>query len=190
MPLLRPDERGAIVKPFHTAAVEDDVREMLALVNSSFSEVPDKVLQLQRRLGAGMQKAQADTWPDDEVEAVYAEAYQLFGEDRHAEALPLALHLSVNCPLDPRFMFMAGMILQLLGDALLAATFYSMLLALDPSFMPAAFRMAECYVSLGEHKDAREIFEMAIDIGRETLGDADDFYELQRLICEQLRILN
>ena len=184
------NEREAIVKPFHTAAVEDEVREIVALVNASFTEVPDKVLQAQRKLGAGMQKAQADVWPDDEVEAVYAEAYRLYSEACYAEALPLALHLSVNRPLDQRFMFMTGMILQLLGDALLAATFYSMLLALDSNFMPAAFRMAECYVTLGEHKDAREIFEIAIDIGRETLGDADDFYELQRLIYERLRTLN
>ncbi len=180
----------ATVKLFHTAAVEDEVREIVALVNASFSEVPDKVLQVQRKLGAGMQKAQADVWPDDEVELVYADAHRLFGEARYEEALPLALYLSVSRPLDPRFMFMAGMILQVLGDPLLAATFYSTLLALDPNFMPAAFRMAECYVTLGQHKDAREIFEMGIDIGRETLGDADEFYELQRLICEQLRALN
>ncbi len=178
------------MKPFHTAAVEDDVREIVALVNASFVEVPDKVLQVQRKLGAGMQKAQADAWPDEVVEAVHAEAYRLFGEARYAEALPLALYLSVSRPLDPRYMFMVGMILQLLGDALLAATFYSMLLALDSDFMPAAFRMAECYVTLGEQKEAREIFEIAIDIGRETLGDADDFYELQRMIYERLRTLN
>lgn len=184
------NERVATVKPFHAAAVEDDVREIVALVNASFSDAPDKVLQVQRKFGAGLQKAQVDAWPDDEVGLVYAEAYRLFGEARYDEALPLALYLSVNRPLDQRFMFMAGMILQLLGDSLLAATFYSMLLALDPNFMPAAFRMAECYVTLGEHEDAREIFEMGIDIGRETLGDADDFYELQRLIYEQLRALN
>ncbi len=184
------NDRGAILKTFHSAAIEDDVREIIALVNASFSEVPDKVRQLQRNLGAGMQKAQVDAWPGDEVELMYAEAHRLFGENRYEEALPLALYLSVNRPLDQRFMFMAGMILQLLGDSLLAATFYATLLALDPHFMPAAFRMAECYVTLGEHKDAREIFEMGIDIGRETLGDADDFYELQRLIYEQLRALN
>ena len=184
------NEREAIVKPFHTAAVEDEVREIVALVTASFTEVPDKVLQAQRKLGAGMQKAQADVWPDDEVEAVYAEAYRLYSEACYAEALPLALHLSVNRPLDQRFMFMTGMILQSLGDPLLGATFYSTLLSLDPNFVPAAFRMAECYAALGEHKDAREIFEVAIDMGRDTLGTAEDFYALQRMIVDKLRAVN
>lgn len=178
------------MKTFHTAAVDDEVQTIISLVNASFSEVPDKVPQLQHNLGIGMQKALVDGWPDDEVESVYADAHRLFGEQRYQEALPLALHLSVNRPLDQRFMFMTGLILQLLGDPLLGATFYSTLLSLDPNFVPAAFRMAECYAALGEHKDAREIFEMAIDMGRGGLGDADEFYALQRLIVEKLREVN
>lgn len=178
------------MKPFHTAAVNDEVREIMALVNTSFREVPDKVAQLQHQLGTGMQKALVDGWPDDEVEAVYAEAYLLFGEQRYQEALPLALHLSVNRPLDQRFMFMTGMILQVLGDPLLAASFYATLLSLDPNFVPAAFRMAECYAALGEHKEARDIFEVAIDMGRGTMGEADEFYALQRLMVDRLRAVN
>lgn len=178
------------MKPFHTAAVDDEVREIMALVNASFREVPDKVAQLQHQLGSGMQKALVDGWPDDEVEAVHAEAHRLFGEQRYQEALPLALHLSVNRPLDQRFMFMTGMILQLLGDPLLAASFYATLLSLDPNFVPAAFRMAECYAALGEHKEARDIFEMAIDMGRGAMGEADEFYALQRLMVEKLRAVN
>lgn len=176
--------------PFHTGTIDNEVRAIMALVNASFRDMPDKVAQMQQQLGSGMQKALVDGWPDDEVEAVYAEAYRLFGEQRYQEALPLALHLSVNRPLDPRFMFMTGMILQLLGDPLLAANFYATLLSLDPDFVPAAFRMAECYAALGEHKDAREIFEMAIDMGRGTMGEADEFYELQRATMEKLRAVN
>ncbi len=178
------------MNPFHAGAVEDEVREIIALVNASFGEVPDKVARLQHQLGSGMQKALVDGWPDDEVEAVYAEAYRLFNDQHYREALPLALHLSVNRPLDQRFMFMTGMILQLLGDPLLAATFYATLLSLDSHFVPAAFRLAECYAALGEHKDAREIFEVAIDMGRGTMGDADEFYALQRLMVEKLRAVN
>ncbi len=175
---------------FRIANAADDIRAILALVNSSFSDAPDKVEQLQDSLGAGMQKALVDAWPDDEVERVYAEAYRLFGEERYREALPLALHLSVNRPLDQRFMFMTGMILQVLGDPLLAATFFATLLTLDPNFTPAAFRLAECYSMVGQQKEAREIFEVAIDMGRGTLGDADDFYALQRLMAEKLASMN
>lgn len=102
----------------------------------------------------------------------------------------MALHLTINRPLDQRFMFMAGLILQLLGDPLLAAGFFATLLVIDPNFMPAAFRLAECYATLGEQKEAFEIFELAIDMGRGNLGDADEFYALQRLIAEKLRTMH
>ncbi len=178
------------MKPFHTAAVNDEVRAMIALVNTRFADIPDKTSQLQENLGMGIQKALADAWPDDEVERVYAQAYQLYEDQRYEEALPLAMHLSVNRPLDARFMFMTGMILQLLGDPLLGAVFFATLLSIDSNFVPAAFRLAECYASVGQMKESREIFEVAIDIGRETLGHAEDFYSLQRLIVEKLRTVN
>lgn len=178
------------MKPFHTAAIDDEVRSMVALVNASFGEMPDKLDQLQENLGLGMQKALIHGWPDGEVERVYAEAHALYEAKRYEEALPLALHLSVNRPLDQRFMFMTGMILQLLGDPLLAASFYATLLSLDSNFVPAAFRLAECYAALGEQKDAREIFELALDMARGTVGDADEFYALQRAMMEKLRAVN
>ncbi len=178
------------MKPFHTAAVDGEVRAMVALVNASFSEVPDKVSQFQHNLGIGMQSALADGWPDEEVERVYTDAYRLYEAQRYTEALPLALHLSVNRPLDQRFMFMAGMLLQLLGDPLLGSVFFATLLSLEPNFVPAAYRLAECYASVGEMKEAREIFELAIDMGRETLGNADEFYMLQRIMADKLRTTN
>ena len=178
------------MKPFHTAAIDDDVRSMIALVNSSFAEMPDKSSRLQEIMGLGMQKALVDAWPNEEVERVYAEAYALYEGGRYEEALPMALHLSVNRPLDQRFMFMTGMIMQLLGDPLLGAVFFATLLGLDPNFVPAAFRLAECYAAIGEMKEAREIFEVAIDLGRETLGNADEFYALQRLMVDKLRTAN
>ncbi len=179
-----------MIDPFLAAATEREVRAMVGLVNQSIKECPDKVMQLQASLGAGLQKAMTDPWPDDQVEYAYAIAYELFQAQRYDAALPIALHLSVNRPIDPRFMFLSGMILQLLGDPLLAATFFSTMLTVDPTSVPAAFRLAECYAMVGETKEAREIFEIAIDMGRECLGDAEDFYRLQRLIVEKLGALN
>ena len=175
---------------FRFVTTDHEVRSIVSLVNTSFNELPDKVEQLQEALGNGMQKALADAWSDEEAEGVYAEAYRLYSEERYQEALPLALHLSVNRPLDQRFMFMTGMTLQLLGDPLLGASFFATLLTLDPNFMPAAFRLAECYAMIGQQKEAREIFEVAIDMGRGTLGDADEFYALQRLMVEKLATTN
>jgi tetratricopeptide (TPR) repeat protein len=178
------------MKPFVSTAVQSDVQAIIALVNASFSERPDKVSQVQHYLGNGMRNAIADRWPDDEIESTYAEAHRLFEEQRYEEVLPLALYLSVNRPLDVRFIFMSGLILQSLGDPLLGATFYATLLLLDPDFVPAAFRLAECYASVGEMKESREIFEVAIDMGRESLGGAEQFYALQRAIVERLSASN
>jgi hypothetical protein len=85
---------------------------------------------------------------------------------------------------------MAGLILQSLGDPLVGSIFYATLLMLDPDFVPAAFRLAECYASVGEMKESREIFEVAIDMGRESLGGAEQFYALQRAIVERLSASN
>lgn len=179
-----------MIDPFLRAATEQEVWSIVGLVNQRFSEYPDKVRQLQANLGAGLQKALADPWPDDLVEQAYAAAYELFEAQRYDAALPLALYLSVHRPLDPRFMFMAGMILQQLGDPLLAATFFSTLLMVEPNSVPAAFRLAECYAVVGEMKEAREIFEIAIDMGRDILGDAEDFYRLQRFVADKLGAMN
>jgi len=178
------------MKPFLSTAVQSDVQAIIALVNTSFSERPDKVSQVQHYLGNGMRNAMVDGWPDDETESAYAEAHRLFEEQRYEEVLPLALYLAVNRPLDARFIFMAGLVLQSLGDPLLGATFYATLLLVDPDFVPAAFRLAECYASVGEMKESREIFEVAIDMGRESLGGAEQFYALQRAIVERLSAAN
>ena len=178
------------MKTFLSTAVQSDVQAIIALVNTSFSERPDKVSQVQHYLGSGMRNAMVDGWPDDEIESAYAEAHRLFEEQRYEEVLPLALYLTVNRPLDARFIFMAGLVLQSLGDPLLGATFYATLLMLDPDFVPAAFRLAECYASVGEMKESREIFEVAIDMGRESLGGAEQFYALQRAIVERLSASN
>ena len=178
------------MKPFLSTAVQSDVQAIIAMVNTSFSERPDKVSQVQHCLGNGIRNAMVDGWPDDEIESAYAEAHRLFEEQRYEEVLPLALYLTVNRPLDARFIFMVGLVLQSLGDPLLGATFYATLLMLDPDFVPAAFRLAECYASVGQMKESREIFEVAIDMGRESLGGAEQFYALQRAIVERLSAAN
>jgi hypothetical protein len=56
----------------------------------------------------------------------------------------------------------------------------------DPTFMPAAFRMAECYTALEQDEEARELLEVSLDMGR----NSDEFFELQRLIMERLAQTN
>ncbi len=185
-----PDLEPAMIDPLLAASTEPHVQAMVGLVNQRFDEMPDKVARLNDNLGEGLRQAAMDPWPDQIVEEVYAHGYALFEAQRYDAALPIALHLSVNRPLDPRFMFMAGLILQLQGDPLLAATFFATSLTIDPTSVPVAFRLAECYVAIGETDEARQIFEMAIDMGRDMLGDPDDFFRLQRALADKLSAMN
>ncbi len=159
-----------------------EVDQIVALVNQSLSELPDKVQQLQDTLAQGMMRTLLNTVDNDLLEQVYGRAYELYQHKQYREALPMALYLSINNPKDVRFLFMAGMILQCMEDPLMAATFHACALQLDPGFVPAAFRLAECYTRLGENREAREMLEATLDIGRES----EEFFALQREIMNKL----
>ncbi len=171
-----------------SAAVSAEVSLIMGLVNQSIHELPDKVKVMQDAYAQGMQRAVLDPVSDAVLERVYENAYEAFQQQRYHEVLPLALYLAIQKPLDQRFLFIAGMTLQLLGDPLMAATFYAVSLQVVPTLVPAAFRLAECYATVGAQDDAREIFETVIDMGRG--GDADEFYELQRYAMNSLRAQN
>ncbi len=160
----------------------------MGLVNQSIHELPDKVRLLQDSYAEGMRRAVLDPVSDAVLERVYEKAYEAFHQQRYHEVLPLALYLAIQKPLDHRFLFMSGMTLQSLGDPLMGATFYAVSLQIDPTLVPAAFRLAECYASVGAQEDAREIYEAVIDMGRD--GDADTFYALQRHVMDSLRVQN
>ena len=163
-----------------------EIAQVLALVNQSPGEFPDKLNLLQDTLANGIERASL-TEPDIErLEKLYEGAYALYQVQRYREALPMALQLAISNPKDIRFLFMAGMILQSLGDPLLAATFHACALQVYPTFMPAAFRMAECYTGLEKDEEARALLEVSLDMGR----NSDEFFELQRLIMERLAQTN
>ncbi len=163
-----------------------EVDQILALVNQSLSELPDKVSQLQDTLAQGMMRTMLDTVDTDLLEQVYSQAFDLYQQQRYREALPMALYLSISNPRDMRFLFMAGMILQCLDDPLMGATFHACVLQLDPTFVPAAFRLAECYTQLGDNSEAREMLEATMDMGR----DSEEFFALQREIMNKLAQMN
>lgn len=170
--------RGTLAMP--------EIDQIIALVNQSLSDLPDKVSQLQHTLAQGMRRTVLTTVDDDLLEQVYGRAYEHYQHQRYREALPMALYLSISNPRDIRFLFMAGMILQCMNDPLMSATFHACALQLDPTFVPAAFRLAECYTLLGENREAREMLETAMDMGR----DSEEFFALQREIMNKLSQMN
>lgn len=163
-----------------------EIDQILALVNQSLSELPDKVAQLQQTLANGMMRTLLHPINTDQLEEIYGHAYEHYQHQRYRDALPMALYLSITNPKDTRFLFMAGMILQCLNDPLMGATFHASALQLDPAFVPAAFRLAECYTLLGENREAREMLEVTMDMGR----DSEEFFALQREIMNKLSQMN
>lgn len=172
--------------PTAQSAPLPEIAQILALVNQSPGECPDKLIRLQDTLANGIERASLTAPEVERLEKMYEGAYELYQVQRYREALPLALQLAISNPKDIRFLFMAGMILQSLNDPLLAATFHACALQMDPTFMPAAFRMAECYTALEEDEEARALLEVSLDMGR----NSDEFFELQRLIMERLAQTN
>ena len=57
------------MKPFLSTAIQSNVQAIIALVNTSFSDRPDKVSQVQHHLGTGIQTALVDRWTDEGVES-------------------------------------------------------------------------------------------------------------------------
>lgn len=172
--------------PTAQSAPLPEIAQILALVNQSPGECPDKLIRLQDTLAEGIERVSLTAPEVERLEKMYEGAYELYQVQRYREALPLALQLAISNPKDIRFLFMAGMILQSLNDPLLAATFHACALQMDPTFMPAAFRMAECYTALEEDEEARALLEVSLDMGR----NSDEFFELQRLIMERLAQTN
>ncbi len=59
-----------------------EVDQILALVNQSLSELPDKVSQLQDTLAQGMMRTMLDTVDTDLLEQVYSQAFDLYQQQR------------------------------------------------------------------------------------------------------------
>lgn len=164
------------------SAVGAEIETVLALVERDLLDWPTKLIDVQRAVSTGMVKAALTTVPPPTLEHFYDTAYGLFQQQAYDQALPIALYLSVHAPQDPRFLFMSGLILQVLNEPLMAAVFYACLLQQQQDVVPAAYRLAECYVAVGQRERAQDIFDLAINI-----GDADEFFAIQRRVLEKLQ---
>lgn len=103
---------------------------------------------------------------DNNLEALYQQAYDFFQEEKYQEALPLALQISALKPVEWRYLFIAGMCFQFLGDCEAAASFYGFTLMIDPACTPAAYRLAECLSASGDEEQAKQLYEAVIAMGR------------------------
>ncbi len=77
-----------------------EIAQILALVNQSPGEFPDKLNLLQDTLAKGIERALLKTPDLERLEKVYEGAYELYQVQRYREALPMALQLAISNPKD------------------------------------------------------------------------------------------
>ena len=75
--------RGTLAMP--------EIDQIVALVNQSLSDLPDKVSQLQHTLAQGMRRTLLTTVDDDLLEQVYGRAYE------HYQTKDIAKHYRWHC---------------------------------------------------------------------------------------------
>jgi type III secretion system low calcium response chaperone LcrH/SycD len=122
----------------------------------------------------------------EELEAVYAEAYDRVEREEFSEALDYAAFLVTHEPWDRRFQFVFAMCLQQLGDYESAARHYSEAYVLDATDAACAYRLGECLEVLGQYEEAKEAYKAAIDLS----FAGDGLPELREVAQQRLDFVN
>jgi tetratricopeptide (TPR) repeat protein len=110
---------------------------------------------------------------DEELEAVYAEAYDRIEREEFTEALDYAVFLVTHQPRDRRFQFTYALCLHQLGEIEAAARHYSEAYVMDATDAACAYRLGECLEALGHYDDARDAYKAAIDLSYVGEGSPD-----------------
>lgn len=100
---------------------------------------------------------------DDQMESIYALAYNAFRAGRHDEAHKLFVFLSLFDPFDPRFWLGLGACRFSMGDFDNAVDAYSMAGFIDELDPVAHLRCADCQLALGHTEDAISSLEIAVE---------------------------
>jgi len=121
----------------------------------------------------------------DELEAVYAKAYEDLDAERYDEALDDLALLVQQDPWEPRYQFAFALCLQYLGDAEAAGQHYAQSLLMDATNAFCTFRMGECLAALGNLTEARDAFESTVKLSYLK----NDYADVRELAQQQLDAL-
>ena len=146
----------------------DDINSTLAQIEESLSHLKEMLAQHMSELKQGKTLAEVNHITDIELEGLYQQAYDFFQEGKFQQALPITLQISALKPNEWRYLFIAGMCFQFLGDSEAATSFYGFTLMVNPACTPAAFRLAECLSASGDQENARHTYEAVITMGRDV----------------------
>ncbi|MBB6558549.1 type III secretion system low calcium response chaperone LcrH/SycD [Acidovorax soli] len=101
---------------------------------------------------------------DDDLEAVYAEAYGHLAEGRAQEAVEDLMLLVTHDPWEPRFQFAYALAQQLLGQHEAAAQHYAQALLMDATNAGCILRLGECMEAMGNLQEAEEAYRSCIQL--------------------------
>lgn len=109
----------------------------------------------------------------DELEAVYAQAFDDITAERYDAALEHTALLVKLDPADPRFQFSFAYCLHHLGDHEAAGRHYAQSLLYDATNAVCLLRAGECLLATGGLAEAREAFEATVKLSYTKVDYAD-----------------
>ena len=179
-PLLQ--EAGAASRQLYDA----DVRELIESSLAWLERMPTLAERHGARMANGMPLAACIGLDEADLSSRHQAAYSLCEQGEFLLALPLALHCCSARADDAGYAFIAGSCLQRLAITDYAALMFRQVLNIDERHMPAAYRLGECLLALGDRDAAIHLFGWAVELGRQDPG----LRELQSMAIARLGRLN
>lgn len=127
------------------------------------TQFEQNIVDLARRASRGevLVKEELDI-TDDQMEAMYSVAYNLFQNKKYEDAARCFSMLSMLNPLEYKYMFGIGSCLQMNENYEAATLYYTIASGLDES-QPAPFlHTAECMLATNEKEAARDSLEITL----------------------------
>ncbi|WP_133405447.1 CesD/SycD/LcrH family type III secretion system chaperone [Parashewanella tropica] len=106
--------------------------------------------------------AEAKGMTPQELEDVYAKGLEKYHAEKPEEALADFSYLVMHQPYDRRFHMALGSTFHWLGEFKHAMNFYGYALLMDACDPGATFRIAQCFLSLGDEASAIDALQTAI----------------------------
>lgn len=165
---------------------DPDVRELIETSLAWLEQLPTLTEHHGAKMANGIPLATCVGLDDADLAARHRAAYALCEQGEFLLALPLALHCCSARADDPHAAFLAGSCLQRLAITDYAAMMFRQALHLNEHHMPAAYRLGECLLALGDREGATHLFGWAVEIGRQDPAQR----ELQSLALHRLARLD
>lgn len=105
----------------------------------------------------------AAEFSDDEVEAIYASAYETAEAGRHEDALQYATVAALHRPSEPRYLHALALLLCEVGRYADAMTVLRVLDLLEPCTPKNVLAMAECSLGMKQVDTAIDLIEQVIE---------------------------